>query len=157
MFNLFSAGIFIHIIGITLIAGGSVGGLILENHLWKLIRQAPEKASALEPLMTKYPIIIQVGTVLMLISGFMLLAALEWAPVHQAWFIVKMALVVALVLNGSLVAEPTGKKIGQLVPMLLQGKPLQKELHIVKRRMTIFHISEMAMLLLVYVLAVFRF
>jgi len=54
MNHLFSIGLFIHIIGITCIAGGIIGGLVLENHIWKHVHQSPEKVSVLAPLMSKY-------------------------------------------------------------------------------------------------------
>lgn len=157
MHYLFSIGLFIHIIGITCIAGGSIGGLVLEAHLWKLIRQSPEHVSVVGPLMPKYPVIIQVGTLLMLISGLMMLGALGWVVAGQWWFIIKMVLVVALVLNGTLVAKPNGKKIRLLVPQLIQGKSVHAELQLVRRKMIAFHISEMTLLVIVYLLAVFRF
>lgn len=157
MTYLFPTALFIHIVGITLIAGGSIGGLILETHIWKIIHQSPEKVSVLGPLMPKFPVIIQVGTLLMFISGFMLLDALGWTVAGQWWFIIKMVFVVALISNGMLVAKPTGEKLRILVPQLINGKPVQAELKMVRRKMIWFHISELAMLLLVYLLGVFQF
>lgn len=157
MTYLLSTGIFIHIIGITLIAGGSIGGLVLETHIWKVIHQSPEKVSVLGPLMPKFPVVIQIGTLLMFISGFMMLAALGWTVAGQWWFIIKMALVVALILNGILIAKPTGKRLLILVPQLIHGEAVQMELKMVRRKMILFHISELAMLALVYLLGVFQF
>jgi hypothetical protein len=178
MSHLFAIGLFIHIIGITCIAGGSVGGLVLELHLWKLIRQTPEQTSAVGPLMPQYPIIIQVGTLLMLVSGLMMLAALGWGGASQAWFIIKMIFVLALILNGRFVAKPNGEKIRTLIPQLIRqqtipvdlgvgerllesetrmGQAVQKELETTRKKMIAFHISEMTLLGLVYLLAVFRF
>ncbi|SRR6185312_7288174 len=156
MNHLFSIGLFIHIIGISCIAGGSVGGLILENHIWKHVRESPEKVSVLAPLMSKYPVIIQAGTLLMLLSGFLMLKALSWAVVGQWWFIIKMTLVVALVLNGMLVAKPNGSKLRVLVAQLVNGQPVETELKTVRKKMIAFHISEMTLLIVVYLLAVFQ-
>lgn len=154
---LFSIGLFIHILGITLIAGGSLGGLVLENQIWKSLPGSPERVQALSPLMPKYPIIIQAGTLLMLFSGLIMLGALGWAVAGQIWFIVKMLLVVALVLNGIWVAKPNGARLRALIPRLMQGEPVAAEIAKVKRNMTVFHITEMTMLVVVYLLAVFRF
>jgi uncharacterized membrane protein SirB2 len=181
--NLFSIGLFIHIIGITCIAGGSIGGLVLEMHLWKIIRQAPQQASAVGPLMSKYPVIIQAGTLLMLISGLMMLGALGWQVAGRAWFIVKMFLVLALILNGRFVAKPNGEKMHRLIPRLIRQRAVpvesgagellpenllvesktemesavKAELEAVRKRMIAFHISEMTLLGIVYLLAIFRF
>jgi hypothetical protein len=156
MNQLFSIGLFIHIIGITCIAGGAVGGLVLENQIWKHVHQSPEKVSVLAPLMSKYPAIIQAGTLLMLLSGFLMLKALSWAVVGQWWFIIKMALVVALVLNGLLVARPNGNKLRVLAGQLVNGQPVETQLKTVRKKMIIFHISEMTFLIVVYLLAVFQ-
>jgi hypothetical protein len=157
MSYLFPTALFIHIIGITCIAGGSIGGLFLEKHIWKHIRESPEKVHVLGPLMSQYPAIIQVGTLLMLISGLMMLEALGWVVAGQWWFIIKMVLVVALVLNGVLVAKPNGTKLRMLVPRLVKGENVKAEIAQVKKNMTWFHISELSMLVVVYLLAVFRF
>lgn len=157
MGHLFSIGLFIHIIGITCISGGSIGGLILESHIWKQVRESPNNVHILGPLMSKYPIIIQAGTLLMFISGLIMLGALGWEVVSQWWFIVKMAIVVALVLNGTLVAKPNSARLRMLVPSLIKGENVAVQIGKVKRNMTLFHISELTMLLLVYLLAIFRF
>lgn len=157
MAYLFPTALFIHIIGITCIAGGSIGGLFLEKHIWKNVRESPEKVHVLGPLMSQYPVIIQIGTVLMLISGLMMLDALGWVVAGQWWFIIKMILVVALVLNGMLIAKPNGAKLQMLVPRLINGENVKVEIAKVKKNMTWFHITELSMLVIVYLLAVFRF
>jgi hypothetical protein len=68
-----------------------------------------------------------------------------------------MVLVAGLVLNGVLVARPNGARLRKLVPRLARGEDVKAELNKVKRNMTLFHISELAMLVTVYLLAVFRF
>jgi hypothetical protein len=157
MDHLFSIGLFIHIIGITCIAGGSIGGLVLETHIWKHIRESPDNVRVLGPIMPNYPVIIQAGTLLMLFSGLLMLGALGWTVAGQWWFIIKMVLVAGLVLNGVLVARPNGARLRKLVPRLARGEDVKAELSKVKRNMTLFHISELAMLVTVYLLAVFRF
>lgn len=157
MEQLFPFGLFIHIIGITCIAGGSIGGLLLEKQIWKHVKESPENVRVFGPLMSKYPVIIQAGTLLMLISGLMMLDALGWKTAGQWWFIIKMAFVIALVLNGVLVARPNGARLRSLVPLLIKGENVQIEINKVRRNLTVFHISELSMLLLVYLLAVFRF
>lgn len=93
----------------------------------------------------------------MLISGLMMLDALGWVVAGQWWFIIKMILVVALVLNGMLIAKPNGAKLQRLVPRLINGENVKVEIAKVKKNMTWFHITELSMLAIVYLLAVFRF
>ncbi|MGN6600797.1 MAG: DUF2269 family protein [Ginsengibacter sp.] len=156
MSNLFPFALFFHIIGITLIAGGSIGGLVLERQVYRYFNQTPSKAVVLAPLMSRYPIIIQSGALLMLLSGLTMLYTLHWAVASELWFIIKMCLYVALILNGLLVAKPTGMKLGKLLA-LPQTEETNKQFHSLKRKMTIFHISEFSMLVMIYVLAIYRF
>jgi len=130
---LFPTALFIHIVGITCIAGGSIGGLLLEKYIWKNVRESPEKVHVLGPLMSQYPVIIQVGTLLMLVSGLMMFEALGWVVAGQWWFIVKMIFVVALVLNGTLIAKPNGAKLLMLVPRLVNGENVKVEIAQVKK------------------------
>jgi hypothetical protein len=92
----------------------------------------------------------------MLLSGFLMLKALSWAVVGQWWFIIKMALVVALVLNGMLIAKPNASKLRVLVGQLVNGQPVEAELKTVRKKMIVFHFSEMSLLIVVYLLAVFQ-
>jgi hypothetical protein len=67
-----------------------------------------------------------------------------------------MVLVVALVLNGMLVAKPNGSKLKLLVGQLNNGQSVETELNTVRKKMIVFHISEMSLLVVVYLLAVFQ-
>jgi len=156
MTNIFSLGLFFHILGITLLAGGSLGGLLLERQLYRYFLTSPDKALALAPLMGRYPVVIQYGAILMLLSGITLLSALHWAVVSQAWFIIKMFLYVALILNGTLVARPTGLQLKELMTHPATNET-KNRFHSLKRKMTIFHITEFSMLVAIYVLAIYRF
>src|SRR5690242_12130528 len=156
MSNLFPFALFFHIIGITLIAGDSIGGLVLERQVYRYFNQTPSKAVVLAPLMSRYPIIIQSGALLMLLSGLTMLYTLHWAVASELWFIIKMCLYVALILNGLLVAKPTGMKLGKLLAMA-PSETTNQQFRILKRRMTIFHITEFSMLAMIYLLAIYRF
>ncbi|HXS54842.1 MAG TPA: DUF2269 family protein [Hanamia sp.] len=153
---MFSFALFFHIVGITLLAGGAVGGLILERQLYRYVLATPDKAIALAPLMSRYPVVIQIGAVVMLLSGLTMLAALHWIVVSQDWFIIKMILYVGLILNGSLVARPTGLQLKALIMQPVTAETNSRFLSL-KRKMTIFHITEFSMLIAIYLLAIYRF
>jgi hypothetical protein len=67
-----------------------------------------------------------------------------------------MFLYVALILNGTLVARPTGLKLKALL-MQPAGPGTAERFLSLKRKMTIFHVTEFSMLLAIYVLAIYRF
>jgi len=55
-----------------------------------------------------------------------------------------------------LVARPNGNKLRVLAGQLVNGQPVETQLKTVRKKMIIFHISEMTLLIVVYLLAVFQ-
>jgi hypothetical protein len=148
----YHTGILLHIIGIMLIGGGSIGSLFVENAFWKKAKQSPNEALLLAPLMQQLPIVIIVGSVLMLASGLLLLYVANWAYIYQPWLLIKLVLYIILMLNGALVAKPLGAQIARMVATY----PAHSQLHSLQKKMTRFHLVQFTLLLAVFVLAVFK-
>ncbi len=161
MASLHIFALFLHIIGITLIAGGFVGSIIAERLLWDYLKHEQSGlAAVIAPLLRRFPPVIQVGTVLMLISGLLLLWSNQWAYWGQLWFTAKLILYVLLILNGALVATPVSEK---LIVLLIKPESrtefslsLRAALPAIRQRMYLFLLTQTAMLLVVYLLSVYK-
>jgi hypothetical protein len=113
---LHSLGLFLHLLGLFLIAGGSVGGVAVEQMLWQRMRhQAVGQAIGLLPLLRLFPKFILIGSVLMPISGLMMLEQTNWVYWGHPWLIGKLVLYVLLVLNALLVAKPANDRLVQQI------------------------------------------
>lgn len=156
MYLLYSLGLFIHIVGITITSGGSIGGYLLERQIWKHIPESPLKSKSLTCLLSKYSMIIHTGTLLMIISGIMMLAALGWVAVGQQWFVIKMVFVIGLSLSGFFIGGPNSMRLHKLIIRQMNAEEVSIELNKVKRNMILFRISEALMVLTIYLLAIFR-
>ena len=150
---IFKTGLFFHIIGIFLIAGGLVGAVLTESIFWNYIRQGSEKAKAMVPLLLLFPRVIISGAMLMLITGLLMLYGVHWVFWGQTWLSLKLILFILLVLNGRLV----GKKLFASIAAGLQSPDHEiRALLPLKTRLTRFHIMQYCMLLALLALVIFR-
>ncbi|MDP4262834.1 MAG: DUF2269 family protein [Bacteroidota bacterium] len=150
---IFQTGLFLHMTGIILIAGGSIGSIITESLFWKNVQQDLQKAKGIAPLLLKFPLVIVRGALLMLISGILMLYSVNRAFWGQTWFTIKILLFISLVLNGRLSGRPTFIKIVQEVQAteLRTGK-----LGELKNKIRRFHFIQFTMLFMLIALAIFK-
>lgn len=152
--NQHQIGLLLHIFGIFCIAGGSIGSLVLESRFWKLAYTSPGEAKIFLPVLKTYPMIIQIGSLLMIVSGVLMLQSLNWIFWGQSWFYIKLSLFILLVLNGLLVAKPTAGKIAK---ELNSSTPDKTVLEALQKKMRMFRTTEYTMMLILLVVTMFRF
>jgi hypothetical protein len=149
---IFKTGLFFHIAGIFLIAGGLVGGALTERLFWKYVQQASEKAKPIVPLLLLFPRVIISGAVIMLISGLLMLYSVHWIFWGQSWLTLKLIFFILLVLNGRLVGKPLFGKIAAAVQSATSNTDTLVSL---KKRLNSFHLIQYCMLHIVVALAIF--
>ena len=107
-----AAPLFLHIVALTVLVAGGVGGLLVHRVLVATIRSSPQQAAPLGLLAGRCGITAQIGALLMLLSGLYLMASRGWADWGTTWLSIKLTIYVLLVANGFLLAKPTGAKLG---------------------------------------------
>ena len=172
--SLWSFALLLHLGGVTLLAAGAIGGLMLHRAIWRDMANTPAQAAAAVRIGHHFPILTQTGAVVMLISGVLLLATRHWVYVGQPWLTAKLSLYALLWLNGLFVARPASRQFGRVLPEWLAAHDRQlvavsadaapssrAELAtaraLVRRRLTIFHTNQTLGLAIILVLAVFKF
>jgi hypothetical protein len=140
-------------IGIFFIAGGSIGSIITESLFWKSIRVDLRKAKGIAPLLVKFPPVIIIGALLMLVSGLLMLYSINWAFWGQTWFTIKLLLFISLVLNGRLMGRPAFVKVVQITQ---SAEPAIDKLFALKSKTRRFHIIQFTMLLTLIALVIFK-
>ena len=172
--SLWSFALLLHIGGITLLAAGTIGGLMLHRTIWHDLANTPAQAATAMRVGRHFPLMTQTGAVVMLLSGLGLLASRQWIYVGQPWLTAKLSLYVLLWLNGLFVARPTTRQFGRVLPEWLAAQELlpvavatdappssraelAAALAQVRRRLTIFHTNQTLGLAIILVLAVFKF
>jgi hypothetical protein len=154
--NLFPLGIVLHITGIALLTAGLLGSYVSLKQLWKYYPEDERQAAAVFKTSQAYNIFFGIGGALILISGFLLLRAFQFAVTKQLWFEIKMGLVIFLVLNARIFGAPVVKKLRGLMSSP-GGVADVLQLGMLRRRLSIFHALQLLVLLIIFVLAVYKF
>ncbi len=132
-------GLFIHMVGLMMIGGGSIGAILTENQLWKKVTHHSENAKELIPILKAATFFILIGMVMFLVSGLVLLYSVNWIFLKNPWFIAKLICVVLLPIRGAFVGRPAIAVIGKElqgdnydVPNLLRLRSKLKRFHIIQ-------------------------
>lgn len=154
--NLFPLSLVLHITGVALLTAGVLGSYVTLKQLWKYYPEDERQATAVFKTSQAYNIFFAIGGVLILISGFLLLRVYQFTITRQLWFEVKMGLVIFLILNARVFGAPVVKKLqGLLSGQNEVANVLQ--LGMLRRRLGIFHALQLLALLIIFVLAIYKF
>lgn len=154
--NLFPLGLVLHVTGVALLTAGLLGSYVTLKQLWKYYPEDERQAAAVFKTSQAYNIFFGIGGALILISGFLLLRAFQFTATKQLWFEVKMGLVIFLVLNARIFGAPVVKKLQGLLSRQNEAADVL-QLGMLRRRLGIFHALQMVALLVIFVLAVYKF
>lgn len=163
MFTLSLLWVFVHQLGLFLLAGGMVGTLVTERWLWRqLHHRATGQALGLLPLLRRFALLQRVGVLLVLLGGLPMLPVTVWPSAYPVWLAGQLALYAGLVLTSWLVARPiTEQLIHRLMklPVTGSGKPrtthLTPELMGIRRRLSYTTLIQLGILVLLALTSLF--
>ena len=160
-----SLALSLHLLTLLLLAGGSVGSVLLHIALVRAVADRPTDAVAIAKLAKLFGVTASVSALLMVISGTMLLELRGWTDLATRWFAIKAALFVVLFANGRLVAAPTsGRLVGALIAYTSapcggaarKDNPSAGAVASAMRRLGHFHLLQTTGLIAMVLLAVLR-
>lgn len=146
-------GLFFHMAGMILAGGGSIGAILAEKQLWKKINDRSDNAKVFIPVLQSAAILILLGMGVFIISGVIMLYAVNWVFLSEPWFIVKLGCFVLLPLRGAFIGRPT---------VALISKQLQVDKYNItafmrlKSRMNRFHIIQFILVAVIVFLVIFK-
>src|SRR5262249_27894204 len=143
----FSTSLVAHFIALIILAGGAVGGLIVDKIFWKRVFTAPAEAVTLAPALIAASKAAPMGAGLLLLTGLSILGSVHFSYWGTTWLPVKLILFVFLALNGGLVGGRTVRRVAALLPQRLAAEGaaatrIDDELRRLEQRLRIFHITE---------------
>jgi len=154
-----------HIVGITLMAGTTLVEYLLTRHFWKLYASDRSRAIATNEDGFNFHLIVNIGIILLILSGATMLVITQGVFAKQIWFQIKIGLIVIIAINGSAFGRKQDAKLKRLISMEklnFQDDPRGQEdrkddLMKVKNRLDLFYISQLIMFLTIFTLSVFKF
>ncbi|MGN6569714.1 MAG: hypothetical protein ACTHJ0_17265 [Flavipsychrobacter sp.] len=158
MFNLFNIGLVCHITGITMMVGGVLANFVATAQLWKFLPAEKSKAQVVAKAIARFPIVQGLGGFLIILGGILMMIFFHGLPMHQAWFHVKLLLLLLLILNAVVTAWPANVLLKQLLFGTEDGiANEQPKVLKVKRRITLYHTLQLIFFLLIFIVSVTRF
>lgn len=150
---LLKISLLLHIIGIVIMAGTTFADYFTFRQMLKYLRQDAQKAIAVNVATARFSMLMGLGLALLILSGILMVAVYGHAFTTQVWFRVKMGIVLLILLNGLVIARPSMTKLRKLLPAAEDSH----EVSVLKKRISIFHITQLLLFIIVFVLSVFRF
>ena len=154
--TIFHVSLVLHIIGITMMAGTTLADAITYRQFWKYLQIDKQKAILINSVATKFPRFIGIGAGLLILSGVSMVASLHGVVAEQIWFRIKMTLVLLAILNGLLIARPQALKLKKLLASDMIDNN-SNEFSTIKKRITVILTIQLILLLMIFILSVFRF
>ncbi|MDB4902630.1 MAG: hypothetical protein JWQ63_1911 [Mucilaginibacter sp.] len=145
-----------HITGITMVAGTVLVDYMISKQFWKQFAIEKQKGLTVLEATSKLPILFGVGFLLLIISGVYMMYVTHGAFGEQIWFRIKFGLIILIIINGLAIGRRLGIKLRKNLSEETTGK-VEMALFKIKGKMSLFHISQLAMFIIIFVLSVFKF
>jgi uncharacterized membrane protein len=151
---LFKTALTLHILGFVILAGIMLADFVAFRQFWKLVNEDWQKAKWLRKIVSSFSPLIAIGGVLVISSGITLLILI---PVDtQLWFRLKMILIILFILNMFFIGPRQGKKLDKHIASG-QLLSLNDEISSIKKQLNFFYISQLLIMLTIFILSSFRF
>jgi uncharacterized membrane protein len=156
LYYLLKLALTLHIIGLTIAGGISIANYLSYRRFWREYVFNKSKAFAVLEGIMKYPRIIAIGLILSVISGITMMNLAFSAFMYEAWFHVKLSLIIIVILNTVLIYRFT-KRIRKNLISKDDEIILQQKVGMLRKKVQISVLFQLALFFLIFVIAVFRF
>ena len=145
----------LHLIGFMLFAGSTVADFVAFRQFWKQYESDKTKAAAILQGMSKFPAVIRIGIITIVLTGVGMMAVTHGAFGEQLWFRIKFGLVVVVILNGVLVGRRQGVQLRKIAE---ENTPEAVEkAQKIRGNVSLFHTIQFTLFFVIVLLSVFKF
>ena len=147
-------------------AGTTLVEYLLTKRFFKLYASDRSKAITSNEDGFNFHLLINIGIILLIVSGVTMLVIFQGVFAKQIWFQIKIGLIIIIALNGSVVGRRQDRKLKRLMSLerlnIRQDGPLEQEKRKenfmrVEHRLNLFYISQLLMFLTIFTLSIFKF
>ena len=147
----------VHITGLAMMAGTTLSDYVITKQFWKQYAIDKSRGLAINGAMSKFPMFFGLGIILLILSGVTMMGLTHGLFGEQIWFRIKFGLVIIIILNGVAVGRRLTMKLSKFLSEEKPGENIAEQLLKVKTNMNRFHISQIVLFIIVFVLSVFKF
>jgi hypothetical protein len=146
-----------HITGLTMMAGTTLMDYVIFKQVWKQYAIDKMRSLAISEAMVKLQIVFGTGFLFLLISGITMMYLTHGVFGEQTWFRIKFGLILVIMINGLAFGRRQGVKLRKLLPEEISGGSSNDQILKIKDNLNLFHISQLAIFITIFVLSVFKF
>ena len=146
-----------HITGITMMAGTTLMDYVIFKQIWKQYWADKAKALAISEALVKLQIVFGSGFLLLLISGITMMYLTHGVFGEQLWFRIKFGLILLIMINGIGFGRRLGVRLRKILPEEISGINVSDKILKIRDNMNVFHITQLAIFLAIFILSVFKF
>lgn len=155
--TIYHAALATHITGITMMAGTTLMDYVIFKQIWKQYWADKTKALAISEALVKLQIIFGSGFLLLLISGVTMMYLTHGVFGEQLWFRIKFGLILLIMINGLGFGRRLGVQLRKKLPEEISGINVSDKILKIRDNLNVFHITQLAIFLAIFVLSVFKF
>jgi hypothetical protein len=153
--TIFPALLMLHLIALVLVAGTSIIEFVHYRTFWTLLPDQQEKAVGILGATIKSSKLGGIGGGLLIVTGVGMIALTHGVMAEQAWFKIKMAFVLLLLVNGAIGGKRHVIKLAKITSMNTPDV-LEQALKL-RGKMRTFFIIQLGILLVIIFLSAYKF
>jgi hypothetical protein len=150
--TLLSLFLILHISGFTVMGGTIVADFTMYSRLRKYLFVDKSRALTMLDGSVKFSMLISIAAILLILTGIGMVIIFHGVVARMLWFKIKMILVLFIVINGALIARPSGIRLRKAL-----GDNSNDEIAVLDSKLYIFYVIELTLFLAVFILSVFKF
>lgn len=154
---IYHVSLWLHIIGITLLAGTTVVDFVLTRRFWAFYAKDNQAGVLVRKMTDKLPLLIVAGIVITLLSGIGMMTILHAVVGAMLWFRIKIGLVLIVILNGIIVGRRLNTRLNKLLVSAGPRSANEGSLNQVKKSLRLFHLTQLTIFFIIYFLSAFKF
>jgi len=157
MENSLQVSLILHIIGLSTVFGVTLVRYILSRKFWVQYKKDKEKGLTILQASSKLPLIAGIGLVLLILSGFMMMAITAGVFGHQLWFRIKMIVVILIIAVSVFLSKGLENRLRKWVTEdMIEGSSTHPIGNLIGRINTV-QLFLSSLFILIFILSVFKF
>jgi len=157
MQTLYYSALVTHIIGLTILAGSTLMDYLVSKKFWQQLMLDRERGVAIQEAMARIPLLMGLSLILLIASGVTMMGITHGVFGEQLWFRIKFGLVVTVILNGMVIGRRQTMKLKKIIAATPSINVADESLIKIRSNLNIFHITQLILFIIVFVLSVFKF
>jgi hypothetical protein len=157
MYSLLQAGLFLHMIGLTTVAGVTLANYITSRQFRMQYAIDKQKGLAIMQAISKLPMVAGIGLLLQIVSGMLMMAATGGGFGEQLWFKIKMIFVILVI--GSVIFLNRGlqRRLHNWVASDMVDGNRSQQIKNLAGRIGYLQLFLLSLFLIIFLLSVYKF